>query len=251
LNLTHEPCVWRAWALATRVALGLGIWSAWACGARLAACSGRRWDVRHGALSGAVVWADEPNVRCAPPAHPLSPPPDRITMSLSTIPTVDNSASQRPEAPGQTDVWGWPASRPPAGQKSSSSGGGACSHGVRGSMSARPRANRGPRCRTTAPHCRELRLSGSVGVQPLSSVWLWRFHSMCRALHSLTRIENNTGFGPVRVPLTIRASRHAMFGRQLRHRRPHMGRWWRHHAALRAPRRRWLFASGMRNMHSR
>eukprot|EP00966_Prymnesium_polylepis_P227186 5257004-Prymnesium_polylepis.1 len=34
--------------------------------------------------------------------------------------------------------------------------------------------------RTTAPHCRELSLSGSVGVQPLSSFWLclWRFHSM-------------------------------------------------------------------------
>eukprot|EP00966_Prymnesium_polylepis_P093816 2171160-Prymnesium_polylepis.1 len=43
-----------------------------------------------------------------------------------------------------------------------------------------------------------------------------------------------------------------MFGRQLRHRRPHMGRWWRHQA--RAPARhqrrcRWHFASGILNMH--
>eukprot|EP00966_Prymnesium_polylepis_P189444 4389417-Prymnesium_polylepis.1 len=62
-----------------------------------------------------------------------------------------------------------------------------------------------------------------------------------RALHSLTRIESKTGFGPGRVPLAKRASRHAMFGRQLRHRRPHA---WGVGGGIMPSghQRRWLFA---------
>eukprot|EP00966_Prymnesium_polylepis_P060179 1396142-Prymnesium_polylepis.1 len=61
-----------------------------------------------------------------------------------------------------------------------------CLHpSVRGSMSARPRANLADHApRHQPPHCRELSFSGSdLGRGPaltaLSSVWLWRFHSMC------------------------------------------------------------------------
>eukprot|EP00966_Prymnesium_polylepis_P330524 7386158-Prymnesium_polylepis.2 len=112
----------------------------------------------------------------------VSHSPNRLLPPLGRGPHFVNHDAQRgPETPGQTDVWGWPASRPPVGQKSSSSGGGACSHGVRGCMSARPRANRGPRHHTLPRRLSlvsALRLGRGPGLQPLSSVWLWRFHSM-------------------------------------------------------------------------
>eukprot|EP00966_Prymnesium_polylepis_P291586 6734556-Prymnesium_polylepis.1 len=57
------------------------------------------------------------------PRSPPPPSPPKLSAAPPHAPARRRRA-QRPKTPGQTDVWGWQASRPPAGQKSSSSGGG-------------------------------------------------------------------------------------------------------------------------------